>query len=233
MAKKKAGSASSQPQAASSSGAAASTAALDTVATNEPKRRWLSRRDTEQQVERSLKSPHFRHISEVTLANRIVDGKNIRQALTDLIHGLGKGQRIGSNTYSMLAEKYSDGNTKVEGLRPSNDQEPINEELVKLLSNLQADTGLAKSAKCLQAFLQSCAELSQRNLVGLVKVVFAPKMLARPDPELRTMAVMSYCARCLEPLHLPKKKKGEGRTVCAQNGGTKKPLQIFPAQVGG
>ena len=142
------------------------------------------------------RDPHFRHISEVTLANKVVEGKTVRQSLADILHGLSKGQRVGSTTYTKLAEKYGDGESKVASIKVTNPDEPVEEELLKLLTGLQADAGLSKASKSLQLYLQSCAELSQRNLVGLVKTVLSPKLEARPDAEMRTLAVMSYCARC-------------------------------------
>ena len=80
-------------------------------------RRQLSRRDTEKQVERALQSSHFRHISAVSLANKVVDGKTIRQSLTDVLHNLDKGQRLGTSTYATLARKFSDGESCVGAAR--------------------------------------------------------------------------------------------------------------------
>ena len=81
------------------------------------RRRQLGRRNTEQQVERALKSAHFRHISEQSLHHKVVEGKDLRQSLKEIIHGLQKHQRIGSTTYSALAAKYADNHCQIESLK--------------------------------------------------------------------------------------------------------------------
>ena len=180
-------------------------ASLDSKAVG-TKRRQLSRRDTDQQVERALKSAHFRHISEQSLHNKVVEGKDLRQSLKEIIHGLQKGQRIGALTYSALAAKYADNHCLIEALRSSSDDGDINSELVSILVALQHEHGLQRAQKSLELFLKNCDELPEKNIVGLVRTVFASKLQARPDAAIRTMAVMTYFSRFqgLVPRYLKK-----------------------------
>lgn len=64
---------------------------LDTPKSESPRRRQLSRRNTDAQIERALTGQHFKHINEGTLANRLVGGKTIREALREKMHELALG----------------------------------------------------------------------------------------------------------------------------------------------
>jgi hypothetical protein len=177
---------------------ASSSATLDSQ-TTAPKRRQLSRRDTEGAVERALTGSHFRHISSSTLANKTVDGKTIRQCLTELLHDLEKGQRLGSTTYATLARQFSEGGSCVEALRPSVADLPIDDTLISALALLEAEGGWSKSLKAMQIFLEGTSELNERNLIGLVRSTMSCKMLAKQNIEHLILVVMKYFVRHVLP----------------------------------
>ena len=158
-------------------------------------RRQMSRRDTEKQVERALQSSHFRHISAVSLANKVVDGKTIRQSLTDVLHNLDKGQRLGTSTYATLARKFSDGESCVESLKPSVADLPVDDNLVQVLALMESDGSGSKSLKSLQAYLESTDEMNERNLIGLVRSTMSAKLLAKLNHEHVLLVVMKYFVR--------------------------------------
>ena len=160
------------------------------------KRRRVTRRDTENQVERSLKSVHFCHIGEVTVANTVVEGKPIREHLTDLIHGLERGHRIGSTTYAALARKFTDNEASVEALKPATEGQPIDEGLVRVLMLLETDVASGKALKAIRSYLETCAPLSERSAIGLVKATLASRVVSRAGSDHITVAVMKYCHRC-------------------------------------
>lgn len=182
--------------------AAPKATALDAPSSDSARRRQLSRRDTEHQVERCLKSVHFRHISEVSIAHKTVHGKTLRQQLAELLSALDKGSRIGSTTYAALARAYSDGESCVESLRPSDPEEPVDEHLVRVLLLCGSDSGSSAALKALQSYITGCAPLNERNLVGMVKATMCSKSLARANYEHTVLAIMKYCVRCASGIQL-------------------------------
>ena len=136
--------------------ASTSTERLDS-ADQSVKRRWLGMRDTDAQVERALKDPHFKHIPDVTLSNKHVNGKTIRETVTDILHGLKSNQRASTSTHSGLTERFSEGpaahTSTVDQLKLENDAEPLDHELIKHLMALQGESGHVKATKSLKAYL--------------------------------------------------------------------------------
>ena len=179
-------------KAAEAAAAAAST--LDSALAG-GKRRRLSRRGTEKQVERSLKSVHFCHTGEVTMANKVVAGKTTREHPTALIHGLERCHRNGSATYAALARKFTDNEASVEALKPATEGQPIDEGLVRVLALLETDVASGKALRAIRSYLETCAPLNERSVIGLVKATLAPRVLPRAGSDHITVAVMTYCHR--------------------------------------
>ena len=198
MGKKSAPSASAKAKAKAASAPKVAAATSGTQLDEEPKkmpRRQLNRRDTEQQVERALRGPHFRHLSEATLTHKTIDGLTLRQRLTDAVHALEKGQRIGSTVYTKLARDYGEGEDALEKLKPSDPNEPVNDALLQVLSQLEAENACGKSLKAFQMYMETCSELSERNLLGLVKACLSPRARCRSNADHVVAGVMVYFSR--------------------------------------
>lgn len=174
---------------------ASSATTLDEKTPDAKRRRQLARRDTEAQVDRAMVSIHFKHISPVTLANRIVDGRTLRETLRDISHSLSPGQRIGSSTYAALARKYADGESVIENLRPTDPTTPLDDECLKLLFAADAEIGVGKAHKALMARLESCAAMSEKMVIGVVKALLNSKVLAKAGSEHLVLALMKYFER--------------------------------------
>lgn len=174
---------------------------LDGPGESAPRRR-LSRRDTDAQIERVLKGAHFRHISPITLANKRVRGKTVREALRDMFHDQGDGGRNGSSIYQKLAQEYSDDDVSISCLKAADPKQPVPDALLSALSTLSAEGASGKSVKRLQLTLQEVEVLNERSLIGLVKTSMSASMQAKPNFMHITMAVMSYFGRpagCCHP----------------------------------
>lgn len=177
--------------------AAEESTTLDATKSDQVRRRQLSRRNTDGQIERALAGPHFKHISEVTLANRLIGGQSVREALREKIHSLAPGQRLGSTAYAAIARLYSAGESSVENLRPSDPTQPLNEELLRLLFAVDGEQGIGKAHKALASMLETCAEMNEKNIIGLVKSVLNNRVLAKGNSEHMAVAAMRYFARQL------------------------------------
>lgn len=176
--------------------AAEESTTLDATKSDQVRRRQLSRRNTDGQIERALAGPHLKHISEVTLANRLIAGQSVREALREKIHSLAPGQRLGSTAYAAIARLYSAGESSVENFRPSDPTQPLNEELLRLLFAVDGEQGIGKAHKALASMLETCAEMNEKN-IGLVKSVLNNRVLAKGSSEHMAVAIMRYFARQL------------------------------------
>ena len=160
-----------------------------------PVRRQLARRNTEQQVERALNGPHFKHLSQAAKTMKEVDGKTCRQALTDAFHAVEKNQRISCTVYTTIAKTFSENVVSVDALRPLVADLPLDETLVSTLEFVQEDNGGQKSLTAFQSFVGSCPILNQRNVIGMVRTIMTPRMLSRDRGTYFVLACMTYFAK--------------------------------------
>lgn len=160
------------------------------------RRRQLGRRDTEKQVERCLKSDHFKHISASSLSSRVVDGRTLRETLAEAHRELPTRGRLGANFLATLGRKFSECESCIEALKPSVENLPVCTELVEVLSVMASDRGSAKSLKVLQSHLERCTEMNERNLIGMVKAVMSPRQASRQGHGNMALSVMMYMEKC-------------------------------------
>lgn len=138
------------------------------------KKRRLGRRGTDEAVTRALEE-HFKEASSVETDLIIKDGKSLRQRIADDRRAAkAAGTKLGSTYWLRLRRQYdlqAVSGAITEVLVVKNKEEPVSQELADALAHARTANVTKKAVSRLCSFLQSCGNLNQREVVGLLRAV--------------------------------------------------------------
>ena len=166
-----------------SKGKAQSSTCLDEAAPA-AKRRRLGRRDTNDKVDRALKL-HAHGLPQVAVdGTRNAEGLTMREKCHRDIKGNdGKG-RLSSKWWSDTFEEFGVGGDPFSALKVQDDTQSVSPALAGALSALSQRNPCDRNSKPLIAYLGQTASMSQREMVGMLRMVgkFASNGAKQHDP---------------------------------------------------
>ena len=159
------------PAASSSSGADGTGLKLIEAAHNDDlkktKVRPLKKRNTEDQVNRSLKD-NFKEFSSAEIDSVEIDGMTLRQRLAHDKRLARKNpeMNLGCNYYKMRKDKYRSSDSVMKQLEVKNQSEIIDQQLRRALIALNSGNA---NKSLLVEFMAACEGLNQKEIVGLYR----------------------------------------------------------------
>jgi hypothetical protein len=132
-------------------------------------RRRLQKRDTDEQVERSLKT-HFAGWSTLEIDGHQVDGKTLRQQLADDRSAVREGKRrLGSSYWKEMQAKYGGPSRPSQTLQVHKPDEHVAQQLIDALGSATHNNTTLKSRAPLAQFFASASSLNQKEYVGILR----------------------------------------------------------------
>ena len=160
------------------------------------KRRQLTRRDTEDAVERFVerKLSHipFGILDAVTNKERLTLHELIRREVKSTRSANG---RISSKFMVKLYVEYELGSQVFRDLREPSEEESLDEEVFDLLGQCHDENPVLRNPKPLVKFLDMCSPLSYTNLNGLLNGIVEGPLLSHAHAQKLQVATLAYVSR--------------------------------------
>ena len=156
------------------------------------KRRQLGRRDSSEKINRQIKT-HFGGLSQMELANTLVDGKNVRQRVEEDYAENKKtgGQRMSASYWRNLATEYGVGGNW-STLELSGPSLPSRTALIEALETAVNANCNQRDAEAFGAYMSHVSDLSERELVGIAKTLASSAGIGRKSLDKLWSDLASY-----------------------------------------
>jgi len=170
---------------------------LDQASTNvaacpAKKKRRLSRRSTNEQIERAVRE-HLGPVSPVEFHHRLIDGKSLQETIAEQKRAAKAGKkRMGASFWKEVKHKF--GITAVqESLQVKTASETVAPELVRALELATCANPGKRNMSLLETFFGECDGLNQKECVGIVRHMMGKKVGCNK----KNRAVFVAFARCV------------------------------------
>ena len=143
------------------------------------KRRQLGRRDSSEKVERQLRT-HFASMSRMEMANKLVDGKNVRQQVAqdrDEFKSSGK-HRMGANYWRDLASRYGVG-ADFGSIALPDDESSSRKSLIECLQLAVSPNCAARDSDGFGAYLTNVSDLTAKEIIGIARTLSASQGIGK------------------------------------------------------
>ena len=156
------------------------------------RRRQLSRRDSDERVERAL-AQHFSHMSDYQMNVKLVNNRTMRQKDSEAIAStrLTK-KRLGANFWKLVSDPYFDNLDTIESLKADDPNASVNEMLLKLIGEVHHEDPSKRTMQGLMGWLPVAPEFKQNEFIGLIKACLSTKMAMRPTTDPLVVEIMRY-----------------------------------------
>jgi hypothetical protein len=132
-------------------------------------RKRLQKRDTEEQVERSLKT-HFSGWSTLEVDGFKVEGKTLRQQLTEDRSAVNEGtRRLGSSYWKTMQAKYGGPSRPSNTLQVTNPNEHVSQALLECIESSTHNNTTLKSRAPFVQYFASVSNVNQKEYVGVLR----------------------------------------------------------------
>lgn len=162
------------------------------------RRRQLGRRASDEQVERCVQA-HFGDLPKSVVETCVVNGQSlrsrIRHDLKNLKDEVGRQKRLGVTYWRTLRLEYAGGADGVSTLKVQNSSQPVRDELIQAIEAAVRTNPASRTVEPLVVLLQHTGVLNQKELVGLIKALFANTNIGRQNMDTVHVELMKYFVR--------------------------------------
>jgi hypothetical protein len=158
------------------------------------KRRQLSRRSSDQQVDRIIESK-FAGLDIVHRETHTVNGELLRDRIARDRRELPPGGRLGACYYRDLLMEWSAGQAGWQDLRPSVKGESVKDELILNLDLCCHSNPNVRTIEPLCAYLRNCEALNQTEVYGAIKAIAANSVLGHQKRDIVVQEIMEYLVK--------------------------------------